>query len=216
MNIRNIFILSIYLCVILSLISCGQDSSQQGIVADSTVVDIPKIQKTNTPIPTSTISETDSHWVEYHAKSIGVSFQYPEKWVTPQEISEPEQFVRTGSRFPPRGMIYVIGRWEDVEGYDAVFLLEFAKDYAVTEIFKREDDLVQIANIDEFQVHFDYSAASTIYRYGSGENASEIYITAITNGNSAVIVRAVLGSLAADDEPENYRKLVRSIRILPK
>ena len=207
MNIRNIFNLSLYLCLTFSLISCGKASSQ---FPTSTISPSPTVQ------PISTIPPTDSGWVEYHAKSIGVSFRYPEEWIPPREINESEQFVRTGSGFPPRGMIYVITRWENVEGYDATYLLEFAKDYVVNEILDEEVDLYQISEIDEFQFHFDYSAASTIYRHGSGEYTSQWYFTAITDGNSAVIVRAILGSLAEDDEPENYRKLVNSIRILPK
>ena len=115
------------------------------------------------------------------------------------------------------GMMYTLNRWDDVEGYDAVFLLEFAKDYMVTEIWKNTDSVVQIADMSEFEVEGN-SAASTIYRRASGDegNRTEYYYTAITNGDSAVIVIGLIIERLVDDEPETYRKVVNSVRIFPK
>ncbi len=226
-NIRSIFHLSIYLCVTLSLIACTQGNSQQGPIVESKVTSTPQSRNTSihrpTPTvspfpsiePTSTISTTDSGWVEYENDLIGVSFQHPESWII--TVNEPEQFVRTGAGSHARGMVYTIDRWDDVEGYDAIYLLEFAKDFMVTETWKGTDDIDQIADINEFEVEGN-SAASTIYRRGSGDDElkTEYYFTAITDGDSAVIVRGVIMESLVDDEPETYRKVVNSIRILPK
>ncbi len=186
-NIRTIFNLSLYLGVTLSLISCTQGTSQQDSIVESTVTGTSQAQNTSTPRPTPTISPspttqptnaisvTDSGWVEYQNESIGFSFQHPEDWLVTE--TETGQSVRTGSGRPTVGMMYTISRWDDVMDYDATSLVEFDIDYVISQLYPDDGDIDQIdihqiTDINKFKIE-DYSAASAVYRLGSGDHAGE-------------------------------------------